>query len=73
VQTWLVEAHELEDESPSEMVGDMEEFVVQDTDKHEAGPVQEIMHEFIEATRPPSSEEAWYEILHGRSFPCHIC
>ena len=37
VRTGLVEAHELEDESPSERVGDVEESVVDDTDKHEAG------------------------------------
>ena len=42
-------------------------------DKHEAEAVQEVTHGVIEATRPPSSEEAWYEILHGRSYPYRIC
>ena len=55
------------------VVSDKEESVVDKTDKHEADDVQEVIHEVIEATRPPSSEEAWYDILHGRSYPCHIC
>ena len=42
-------------------------------DKLEADAVQEVIHEVIEASRPPSSEEVRYEILHGRSYPCHIC
>ena len=73
VQPGLVEAHELKDESLSEMVGDMEESVVDNTDKHEAGAVHELIQEVIEATSPPFSEEAWYEILHGRSYPCTQC
>ena len=72
-QPGLVADHEPEDVSPREVVGDKEESVVDKTDKHEADDVQEVIHEVIEATRPPSSEEAWYDILHGRSYPCHIC
>ena len=73
VRTWSVEAHELEDNSPGERVSDMEDSVVDDTDKHEAGAVQEVIYEVIEATSQPSSEKDWYELLHGRYHSCHIC
>ena len=73
VRPGLVVAHEPEDVSPREVVGDKEESVVDNTNKHEAGAVQEVIYEVIEATSPPSSEEAWYETFPGGSYPRHIC
>ena len=72
VQPGLVVAHQPDDVSPREVVGDKEESVVDNTYKHEAEAVQEVIYEVIEATSQTSSKETWYEILHGRSYPCHI-
>ena len=69
----MVVAYEPEDVSPREVVGDKEESVVDNTYKHKADAVQEVIYEVIEATRPPSSEETCYDSFHGGSNPCHIC
>ena len=56
--------------NPREMVGGEDKSVIDDTNKHEADTVHDLISEI---TKTLSSEETWSETLHGGSYPCHFC